>query len=200
MAKRVQKTAKRPTATRRKVATPKPKSSKPKASTPRSSASKASKPKSGNSKSGMARLETELRIASDRQIATSEILRVISQSPADTSLYSKPSSLPAVRLLRCDMSFVMLCDPPVYWVAAAATPECLYDELTLMKHAIDPSANFPRHRRGVPAGDHPRLPQPDFRTVSMPRPSARRIMAKPISNRCCRPPPRISACRRRRTA
>jgi two-component system NtrC family sensor kinase len=48
-----------------------------------------------------------------------------------------------VRLLRCDMSFVMLCDPPAFWVAAAATPEGLFDELTLIKEPIDPSANFP---------------------------------------------------------
>src|SRR5437868_746670 len=91
----------------------------------------------------VARLKRELKEALARQTATSEILRVISQSPTDTQPVFKAIVLAAVRLLRCDMSFVMLCDPPVYWVAAAATLEGLLDELTLKKEPIDPSANFP---------------------------------------------------------
>jgi two-component system, NtrC family, sensor kinase len=91
----------------------------------------------------VARLKRELKEALARQTATSEILRVISQSPTDTQPVFKAIVLAAVRLLRCDMSFVMLCEPPTFWVAAAATPEGLFDELTLIKQPIDPSANFP---------------------------------------------------------
>jgi len=85
----------------------------------------------------------DLSEALARQTATSEILRVISQSPTDVRPVFEAIVLTAVRLLRCDMSFVMLCEPPTFWVAAAATPEGLFDELTLIKQPIDPSANFP---------------------------------------------------------
>jgi len=91
----------------------------------------------------MALLRSQLRAARDRQAASAEILRVISQSLTDTQPVFEAIVLTAVRLLRCDMSFVMLCDPPAFWVAAAATPEGLFDELTLKKEPIDPSANFP---------------------------------------------------------
>jgi GAF domain-containing protein len=92
-----------------------------------------------------AKLFNETRQSLARQTATSEILRVISQSPTDTQPVFEAIVLAAVRLLRCDMSFVMLCDPLVYWVAAAARPDGLFDDLTLIKvkEPIDPSANFP---------------------------------------------------------
>src|SRR6266581_5767433 len=153
MARRVRKATKHPTATQRKAAIPNPKSSKLKSSKTKSAGPKASKPKSAKSKpeksrpakskSGMALLQSELRAARDRQAASAEILRVISQSLTDTQPVFEAIVLTAVRLLRCDMSFVMLCDPPAFWVAAAATPEGLFDELTLKKEPIDPSANFP---------------------------------------------------------
>src|SRR5207248_688295 len=126
MAKRVRKPAKRPTATRRKAAIPKAKSAKPKTPKPSPPASKASKPKSGNSKSGMARLETELRIARDRQTATSDILRVISQSPTDVQPVFDAIVLAAVRLLRCDGSFILRCDGATFAAVAAAGPEGPY--------------------------------------------------------------------------
>jgi two-component system NtrC family sensor kinase len=94
-------------------------------------------------KSQNAKLKRELKESLQRQTATSEILRVISQSPTDTQPVFETIVLTAVRLLRCDMSFVMLCDPSAYWVAARATPEGLSDELTLIREPIDPSANFP---------------------------------------------------------
>ena len=91
----------------------------------------------------VAGLKRELKEALARQTATSEVLRVISQSPTDTQPVFEAIVLTAVRLLHCDMSIVMLCEPPAYWVAAAATPEGLFDELTLIKQPIDPRANFP---------------------------------------------------------
>jgi two-component system NtrC family sensor kinase len=90
-----------------------------------------------------ARLFNETKESLARQTATSDILRVISQSPTDTQPVFEAIVLAAVRLLHCDMSIVMLCEPPAYWVAAAATSEGLFDELTLIKQPIDPSANFP---------------------------------------------------------
>lgn len=51
----------------------------------------------------VARLKRELKKALVRQTATSEILRVISQSPTDTQPVFEAIVLTAVRLLRCDM-------------------------------------------------------------------------------------------------
>ena len=96
-----------------------------------------------NRESKVARLTRELGEALQRQAATADILKVIASSPTDTQPVFEAIVLTAVRLLRSDMSFVMLCDPPAFWVAAAATPEGLFDELTLIKEPIDPSANFP---------------------------------------------------------
>jgi two-component system NtrC family sensor kinase len=148
MVKRGRKTAKRATAPGRVTAIPKSKSStlksaKTKSARPQAGKPKSAKSRSANSKSAMPRLQSELRAARDRQTATSEILRIISQSPTDTQPVFEAIVLTAVRLLRCDMSFVMLCDPAAFWVAAAATPEGLFDDLTLIKQPIDPSANFP---------------------------------------------------------
>jgi hypothetical protein len=91
----------------------------------------------------VARLKRELKEALARQTATSEILHVISQSPTDVRPVFDAIVLTAMRLFRCDLSFVMLCDHTNFWVAAAATPEGLFDDLTLVKEPIDPSANFP---------------------------------------------------------
>ncbi len=91
----------------------------------------------------IADLERKLDKSAAHQAATSEILRVISQSPTETQPVFEAIVLAAVRLLRCDMAFVMLCDPTDYWVAAAATPEGLFQNLTLIKQPIDPGANFP---------------------------------------------------------
>src|SRR6478736_6828745 len=123
MAKRGRKPAKRATAPRRTPAIPKTKSSAPKAAKPKPGASKASKPKSGNSKSATARLESELRIARDRQTATSDILRVISQSPTDVQPVFDAIVLSAVRLLGCDSAFILLCNATTVWPVAEAGPE-----------------------------------------------------------------------------
>ena len=120
---------------RPKGATAKPRSAPKAERGPRSSGA--------NRESKVARLTRELGEALQRQAATADILKVIASSPTDTQPVFEAIVLTAVRLLRSDMSFVMLCDPPAFWVAAAATPEGLFDELTLIKEPIDPSANFP---------------------------------------------------------
>jgi hypothetical protein len=53
-------------------------------------------------------LTKELKEARKQQGATSEILRVISQSPTDTQPVFEAMVRTAVRLLRCDMSLVTL--------------------------------------------------------------------------------------------
>jgi two-component system, NtrC family, sensor kinase len=120
---------------RPKGATAKPRSA--------SKAERGHRSSGANRESKVARLTRELGEALQRQAATADILKVIASSPTDTQPVFEAIVLTAVRLLRCDMSFVMLCEPPAFWVAAAATPEGLFDELTLIKEPIDPSANFP---------------------------------------------------------
>jgi GAF domain-containing protein len=142
MAKRARKPAKRPTATRRKAAIPKKKSARPKAAKLKPHASKGAKPKSAKSKPDMARLERELRIARDRQAATSDILRVISQSPNDVRPVFEAIVLAAVRLIHCDLAFFLRCDGTVYSGTARATPEGLQSDIR-PPQSIDPEANFP---------------------------------------------------------
>jgi two-component system NtrC family sensor kinase len=90
-----------------------------------------------------ARLFNETQEALERQTATSDILRVISQSPTDVQPVFDSIVTTAVRLLHGDLSFVMLCDRSHYWVAAAAAPDGLFHDLKLIKEPIDPGSNFP---------------------------------------------------------
>src|SRR4051794_18432251 len=57
-----------------------------------------------------------------RQAATADILRVISQSPTDVQPVFDAIVLAAVRLLRCDGSFILRCDDGTFAAVAAAGP------------------------------------------------------------------------------
>jgi hypothetical protein len=78
-----------------------------------------------------------------RQIATSEILRVISQSPTDVQPVFDSIVLTAARLLRCDLVFVLLCDGATYSHVTVASPEGPFEDDGPNNFPIDPSANFP---------------------------------------------------------
>jgi GAF domain-containing protein len=172
MAKRGRKSAKRQTAPGRTAAIAKAKSSKPKASKLKSDAAKAGKPKSrmsvktrpAKSRSGMAPLQSELRTARDRQTATSEILRVISQSPSDVQPVFDAIVLAAVRLLRCDGSFILRCDGATYSAVAAAGPEGPYRVFDPAPRPIDPDADFPS--RAIVSRTNLHLP--DWSVIDLP--------------------------------
>ena len=66
-----------------------------------------------------ARLFNETKEALERQTATSEILRVISQSPTDVQPVFDAIVQAAVRLIRCDIAFVLRCDGATFSPAAA---------------------------------------------------------------------------------
>src|SRR4051794_6406913 len=120
MAKRGRKAAKRTTAPRRTSAIPKTKSPRPKATRPKTPTSKASKPKSDKSRSSMAQLKRELRIARDHQAATSDILRIISQSPADVQPVFDAIVNSAAKLFEpCAATITTLKDGKLHWNAIA---------------------------------------------------------------------------------
>ena len=98
------------------------------------------------------------------QTATSEILRVISQSPTDLRAVFDSIVFTAVRLLRCDLVFVLLCDGATYSPAAVASPQGPLADLGPTNLPIDPSANFPS--RAIL--DKKMLHLPDWSRIDLP--------------------------------
>jgi two-component system, NtrC family, sensor kinase len=90
-----------------------------------------------------ARLFGELRESLARQTATSDILRVISQSPTDVRPVFDSIVLAAARLFGCDLSMMFVCDGATFSPAAGASPEGLISDLGPGKLPIDANANFP---------------------------------------------------------
>jgi GAF domain-containing protein len=98
-----------------------------------------------------------------RETATSEILRVISQSPTDAQPVFESIVSAAARSLRCDKAFVLLRDGDVYVATSGATPQGPMD-LPPDRFPIDPSANFPS--RAILAGETLHLP--DWSRIELP--------------------------------
>ena len=99
-----------------------------------------------------------------RQTATSEVLRVISQSPNDERPVFDSIVLTAARLLRCDLVLVLLCDGATYSHAAVASPEGPFEDDGPTSFPIDPSANFPS--RAIL--DKKMLHLPDWSLIDLP--------------------------------
>jgi GAF domain-containing protein len=89
-----------------------------------------------------ARLFDETQEALERQAATSDILRVISQSPTDVRPVFDVIVQAAVRLTGCDRAFFLRCDGATYRATAMATTEGLQNA-SRPSQPIDPDANFP---------------------------------------------------------
>ena len=89
------------------------------------------------------RLFRDTQEALERQTATSEILRVISQSPTEVQPVFDAIVQTAVRLTRCDLVFVFRCDGTTFSPAAAAGAEGPLLDLGPSHLPIDPAANFP---------------------------------------------------------
>jgi len=66
----------------------------------------------------IAQLTRERDEALARQIATADILRIVSQSPTDVRPVFDSIVLTAARLLHCDLVLVLLCDGGTYSHAA----------------------------------------------------------------------------------
>ena len=91
----------------------------------------------------LAERERELAEALERETATAEILRVISQSPTDARPVFERIVLTAARVLKCDLAAALLCDGDAYWPAASANAHGLLpDFVPAFRVPIDPNANF----------------------------------------------------------
>jgi len=90
-----------------------------------------------------AQLRNELGITKDRQNATEDILRIISQSPTDVQPVFDAIVLSAVRLLGCEASFIQRCDGAHFWGVARCGREGLLSAHSPRRTPVDPSANFP---------------------------------------------------------
>jgi two-component system, NtrC family, sensor kinase len=112
----------------------------------------------------VARLTRERDEALPRQTATSEILRVIRQSPTDVRPVFDSIVLTAARLLRSDLVLVLLCDGATYSHAAVASPDGPFEDLGPTNFPIDPSANFPS--RAIV--DKKMLHLPDWSLIDLP--------------------------------
>lgn len=88
-------------------------------------------------------LERKLAESVAQQAATSEILRVISQSPTDVKPVFDAIVLAAVRLFRCDLSFFLRCHGATFSQAALVGPDGSPIPLDPTVLPIDPEINFP---------------------------------------------------------
>ena len=77
-----------------------------------------------------------------RLAATTDILRIISQSPAEVRPVFDSIVFTAVRLLHCDVAVLLLCDGTTITHAAAASPDGPYADLPT-PFPLDPGVNFP---------------------------------------------------------
>jgi two-component system NtrC family sensor kinase len=111
-----------------------------------------------------ARLFNETREALARQTATSDILRVISQSPTDVQPVFDAIVLTAARLLLCDRAFIQRCDGATFWTVASAGREGPRPITQSSKAPIDPAANFPS--RAIVAKKTLHLP--DWSAIDLP--------------------------------
>jgi GAF domain-containing protein len=112
------------------------------------------------------RLTRELKEARELQAATSNILRIISQSPTDARPIFDGIVVTATRLLRSDHVAVMLRDGDTFSAVAAATPEGLIADARLARNVrIDPSTNFPS--RAIIDGKMLHLP--DWSLIDVPK-------------------------------
>ncbi|MFO1193765.1 MAG: GAF domain-containing protein [Rhodoferax sp.] len=92
---------------------------------------------------GNTHLFNETKEALDRQTATSDVLKVMSASPADVRPVYEAIVLAALRLLNCEMCILLRVDGTTYSPAAGAGPQGLLDDMGPSQIPIDPALNFP---------------------------------------------------------
>ncbi|SMO95751.1 GAF domain-containing protein [Ruegeria faecimaris] len=88
------------------------------------------------------RLFNETQASLARQTASADVLRVISQSPSDTTPVFEAIVNSATRLVSCDMAGAALSDDSFWWQVALATPKGLFRDFGRTRHPLDPKDNF----------------------------------------------------------
>ncbi len=88
------------------------------------------------------RLFNETQSALARQTASADVLRVISQSPTDTTPVFEVIVDSATRLVSCDMAGAALSDDSSWWQVALASPKGLIRDFGRTRHSLDPKDNF----------------------------------------------------------
>ncbi len=111
-----------------------------------------------------ARLFSETQTALVRQTASADILRVISGAQEDATPVFDSIAAAGVRLLECDIAFVMLCDEQEFWTTAAVSPEGPLPDVVFFKDPIDPDDNLPS--RAILSKDILHLP--DWSEIDLP--------------------------------
>ena len=110
-----------------------------------------------------ARLFNETQESLERQTATAEILRVISQSPTDVKPVFDAIVRTIVRLLHCDRAFIIRCEGATYLTVATAALDGSFAEIG-HSAPIDRAANFPS--RAIL--DKRTLYYPDWSVIELP--------------------------------
>jgi GAF domain-containing protein len=111
-----------------------------------------------------ARLARKLDEAQARQAATSEILRIISQSTGNVQPVFDAIVLAAIRLLGCDRAHFLRCDATTFFPVAVAGPEGLLEATATAPVPIDPDTNLPS--RAIVARKDTYLP--DWSKIDLP--------------------------------
>ncbi|SDE74118.1 GAF domain-containing protein [Ruegeria marina] len=89
------------------------------------------------------RLFNETQSALVRQTASADILRVISGAQEDAKPVFDAIGEAGVRLLKCDIVFVMQSDATEFWTRSAVGPEGPLDNVKFFRDPIDPDTNLP---------------------------------------------------------
>jgi len=110
------------------------------------------------------RLFNETQDALSRQTATSDILRVISESPTDVQPVFVAIVETGVRLLACDLALVLRCDGPMLSPVASATPDGPLADMGPPLVPVDPALNFPA--RAAVSGQNYHVP--DWNAIELP--------------------------------
>ncbi len=92
---------------------------------------------------GNVHMFNETQEALQRQTASADILRVISESPTDVQPVFDAIVTSAVRLIGCDRVVILRCDDAAFWAAASADANGLRTIADATRIPIDPAANFP---------------------------------------------------------
>ncbi len=135
-----------------------------------------------------ARLFRETQAALARQTASTDILRVISQSPTDTTPVFEEIARLGVRIVSSDLAVVMLAGPAEFEVVARATKEGLEDLKGEQHFPLnpDPASSFPAQvlhsRKVLHLPDWSTLDLPPFEQVTYERYGVRSSLTLPLMN------------------